>query len=266
MDIGINIRAMGVQSTPDIIRTILLEAEQAGVASAWISEHIAIPPDDAEGSGGRYLDPLTTLGWMAGQTRTIRLGTSVLILPYRPALPTAKAIATLQELSGGRLLLGVGIGWMQAEFDALGIERAQRGRTTDDMLRFLRKCFANDIVEQNGQPFLFKPRPPRPPIFIGGGAPHAVERALTLGDGWMPMGRPDALAEAIRDYRARAAERGHPGLLALFVRWNPDDPDGNRARLEQCADAGATTAIVSMPYNDAEDWLSTLAALQRFQS
>ena len=97
MDIGISIRAMGTQSTPAIISDILQSAEQAGIESAWIAEHIAIPPDDAEGSGGRYLDPISTLGWMAGQTSTIRVGTGVLILPYRPMLPTAKAIATIAE-------------------------------------------------------------------------------------------------------------------------------------------------------------------------
>ena len=88
---------MGEQSSPDIIQTILTQADQAGIESAWIVDHIAIPPDDSEGSGGRYLDPLTTLAWMAAQTSNIKIGTSVLILPYRPPLPTAKALATIQE-------------------------------------------------------------------------------------------------------------------------------------------------------------------------
>jgi len=109
--IGINIRVMGPQSSRSTITSILKQAEAAGVESAWIVDHVAIPPDEAKGSGGRYLDPVTTLAWMAGQTQSIKIGTSVLILPYRPKLPTAKAIATIQELSGGRFLLGVG-GWL----------------------------------------------------------------------------------------------------------------------------------------------------------
>ena len=128
MKIGINIRVMGPQSSRNTITSILKQAESAGVESAWIVDHIAIPPDEAEGSGGRYLDPLTSLAWMAGQTQSIMIGTSVLILPYRPKLPTAKAIATIQELSSERLLLGVGIGWMDPEFRALGVDRHQRGR------------------------------------------------------------------------------------------------------------------------------------------
>ena len=100
-------------------------------------DHIAIPPDDAEGSDGRYLDPLATLAFLAGATSRIGLGTAVLILPYRPPLPTAKWIATIQELSGGRLRLGVGVGWMHAEFRAAGVDRARRGAITDETLAFL---------------------------------------------------------------------------------------------------------------------------------
>ena len=117
------------------------------IADVWVTDHIAIPPDDAEGSGGRYLDPLATLAFLAGVTTRVGLGTSVLILPYRPALPTAKWIATVQELSGARLRLGVGVGWMAAEFRALGVDYARRGRATEDTLTFLDRCFASDVVE-----------------------------------------------------------------------------------------------------------------------
>ena len=130
MHLGVAVRSMGPQSQPDVLLACVRAAEQAGLADVWVQDHIAIPPDDAEGSGGRYLDPLTALAWLAGQVPRIGLGTGVLILPYRPALPTAKAIATLQELSAGRLRLGVGVGWMEAEFRALGVPRA-RARAPD---------------------------------------------------------------------------------------------------------------------------------------
>src|SRR5262249_59689855 len=120
---------------------------------------------------GRYLDPLATLAYLAGVTTRVGLGTAVLVLPYRAALPTAKWAATIQELSNGRLLLGVGVGWMAAEFRALGIDHRRRGRITDETLTVLDACFADDVVHANGQPFLFKPRPARPPLFIGGGPP-----------------------------------------------------------------------------------------------
>ena len=258
VDIGISIRAMGTQSTPEIVGEIVRQADAAGIESAWIAEHIAIPPDDAEGSGGRYLDPLSTLGWMAGQTRRIKVGTGVLVLPYRPALPTAKALATIQELSGGRLLVGVGVGWMQAEFDALGVARQQRGEITDSMLAFIRECFANDVVEANGQAFLFKPRPARPPIYVGGAAPHAIARTLEFGDGWMPMGRLEKLRPQIVDFKDRARERGHPGEVVMFGSLDERDPGAARAVLEAHREAGVTRLVVGRKYDQAEQWLPTI--------
>src|SRR5512147_333006 len=116
MKLGAVVRTMGPQSTRALVTDCARAAEDAGLDTLWVPDHIAIPPDDAEGSDGRYLDPLATLAWLAAATERIRLGTAVLILPYRPALPTAKVIATIQELSGERLELGVGVGWMEAEF------------------------------------------------------------------------------------------------------------------------------------------------------
>ena len=112
MKIGVTLRNMGPQSSPEVLLEGAQVAEAAGIESLWITDHIAIPPDDAQGSNGRYLDPLVTLAVLAGATSRIGLGTGVLILPYRPPLPTAKQVATLQELSSDRLLLGVGIGWI----------------------------------------------------------------------------------------------------------------------------------------------------------
>src|SRR5437867_3397169 len=120
--LGLFLRTMGPQSTRAVIAECGRAAEAAGIDDLWVADHIAIPPDDAEGSGGRYLDPLATLAFLAGATTRIGLGTGVLILPYRPPLPTAKWIATVQELSGARLRLGVGVGWMAAEFRALGVD------------------------------------------------------------------------------------------------------------------------------------------------
>ena len=141
MKFGIALRSMGPQSEPEMLLACAQAAEAAGLDDLWVQDHLAIPPDDAEGSNGRYLDPLATLAWLAGQTESIGLGTGVLILPYRPPLPTAKWVATVQELSGGRLRLGVGVGWMKAEFRALGVARERRGRITDETLEFLQRCF-----------------------------------------------------------------------------------------------------------------------------
>src|SRR5438132_6415666 len=178
LKLGMYVRNMGPQSTRPTLLACARAAEAAGIDDLWVTDHIAIPPDDAEGSDGRYLDPLATLAFLAGVTTRVGLGTSVLVVPYRPPLPTAKLVSTVQELSGGRLLLGVGVGWMAAEFRALGIDLGRRGRITDETLGFLDRCFADDVVEANGQPFLFRPRPTRPPLFIGGAPPHAFRRAV----------------------------------------------------------------------------------------
>ncbi|MBI1814742.1 MAG: LLM class flavin-dependent oxidoreductase [Deltaproteobacteria bacterium] len=118
MKLGLYLRNMGPQSTRATLLECAHAAEAAGIDDLWVADHIAIPPDDAEGSGGRYLDPLATLAYLAGATTRIGLGTGVLVLPYRPALATAKWLATIQELSGGRLLLGVGAG-----LDGRGVPR-----------------------------------------------------------------------------------------------------------------------------------------------
>ena len=123
MHIGLMIRNMGDQSTKEIMAGAALAAEEREFESIWVVDHIAIPPDNAEGSGGRYVDILSCLAWLSGVTSTIKIGSGVLIAPYREILPTAKQIASIQELSGNRLLLGIGLGWMDAEFKALGVDR-----------------------------------------------------------------------------------------------------------------------------------------------
>ena len=257
MRIGIALRTMGDAARADLLIGGAQRAEALGLDSVWVVDHIAIPPDDAEGSGGLYLDPLSTLGWLAGQTRRVQLGTAVLILPYRPALPTAKVLATLQALSGERLVIGTGIGWMKAEFRAVGVPRSQRARIADSTLAFLRECFANEVVQSHGQPLLFRPRPKAPPFLVGGAAPHAIERALNLGDGWLPMNlNPAKLAPLAADYRRRAEDRGLPApRIATFLGGpqpgKPRDLAEARAHVQAFADAGATDLIVSGRYEDA---------------
>ena len=104
-----------------------------------------LPPDDVEGSGGRYLDVLATLAFLAGATERIRLGVSVLVLPYRPAVLTAKQVATIQELSGGRMILATGVGWMRREFEALGVDSSERGAITTETLRVIASIVRSDV-------------------------------------------------------------------------------------------------------------------------
>ncbi len=261
MKLGVTLRNMGVQSTPQTLLACARTAEDRGCDSLWITDHIAIPPDDAEGSGGRYLDTLTTLAWLGGATTSIRLGSGVLILPYRPMLPTAKQIATVQEVTDGRLLMGVGIGWMDAEFRALGVDRHQRGRISDEMLTFLNDCFANDEVTLNGQTFLFKPRPSKPPLLIGGRAPHALERAVALGDGWLPMAKNAAqIAEDVSTYRQMAEDAGRSDSTVTVMTRLPDGPAAADAAA-QFAELGVDELVVTVTYQEASEFSDGLDAL-----
>jgi probable F420-dependent oxidoreductase len=259
MRLGVALRSMGPQSTRETLLACARAAEDAGYADVWVQDHLAIPPDDAEGSGGRYLDPLGALAFLAGATERIGLGTGVLNLPYRAPLPTAKTIATLQELSGGRLLLGAGVGWMAPEFRALGVPRSERGRRTDETLAFLAECFARDEVEANGQRFLFLPRPPRPPIYVGGAAPHALARAARFGDGWMPMARDGAALRApIAELRERFAAEGKPPPAVVALASLPRDAGAARAALHGFADAGVTHLVLAERYRDPTEFRALL--------
>jgi len=259
MKVGAVVRNMGPESTRETIADCARAAERAGLDDVWVVDHVAIPPDDAAGSGGRYLDPLATLAFLAGATERIGLGTAVLILPYRPALPTAKWIASLQELSGGRLRIGVGVGWMPAEFRALGVDRKRRGAIADETLGFLRSCFdsgeAGDVVAANGQEFLFRPRPRRPPIFVGGAPPHALARAIRFGDGWMPMGvEPQKLRAPIAELRRLASENGRPEAEVVAMGRLPlEEPARAAEQLAALSEVGVTRLIQAERYpNSAE--------------
>ena len=247
---------MGPQSTPELLRECACIAEELGLDELWVADHIAIPPDDAKGSGGRYLDPLATLAFLAAVTERIGLGTAVLNLPYRPALPTAKWVATIQELSGGRLRLGVGLGWMEAEFRALGVSKRERGALTDTTLEFLERCFASDEVEENEQRFLFLPRPERPPIFVGGAAPHALRRAVRYGDGWMPMsGDPEQLRPQIAELRRLAEEAGRDAPEVVVLTMLPlHDPQRAAELALVFAEVGVTRLIHAPRYNDGSEF------------
>lgn len=270
MNLGVALRSMGSSSAPDVILGCARAADASGVDDLWIQDHIAIPPDDAEGSQGRYLDPLTTLAWLAGQTRRIGLGTGVLILPYRRPLPVAKAIATVQELSGGRLKLGVGIGWMKPEFDALGLLRSRRAADSDHALETFRRCFGavDDVVELNDQPFLFRPNPTAPPIFVGGMSERALRRAVRFGDGWLPMGADAAKLEpAIARLGELASEagRGRPAVIAMGA-LPSTDADEAAEKLATLSAMGVDGVVIGAGrYESIEEFESLVDAIAQIR-
>jgi len=262
MKFGVVIRNMGPQSTRTTIAACARAVEDAGFDAAFVVDHLAIPPDQTEGSGGRYLDPLTTLGYLAGITTRIRLGISVLVIPYRPAVLTAKQLATLQELSGERIILGTGVGWLRQEFEALGVDPRKRGALTDETLQVLHTLFANDVNSYNGKlvkfpPFVFAPRPARPPIWIGGSGPKALERTLQFGDAYYPIGlKPDELTQIGTYLREEANKRGRT-VPELIVGGMIREGEGGTAsmidRISAYRDAGANYYVLGLGrYPDAD--------------
>jgi alkanesulfonate monooxygenase SsuD/methylene tetrahydromethanopterin reductase-like flavin-dependent oxidoreductase (luciferase family) len=263
VDLGVAVRSMGPQSQPEVLLACVRAAEDAGLADVWVQDHLAIPPDDAEGSGGRYLDPLTALAWLAGRTSRIGLGTGVLNLPYRPALPTAKAIATVQELSGGRLRLGVGVGWMDPEFRALGVPRAERGRRSDAALDFLHRAFASDVVAEHDQPFLFLPRPAGRRSTSAAAASTRCAAPRATGTRGFPMGGdPAALAAGRARLADLAAEFGRPraGIVA-FAGFDPRAPARVADTVGALREAGVDRLVAGVRYADADAFADHVAFL-----
>ncbi len=255
MKLGIYLRNMGPQSTRSLIADAARAAEEAGIDDLWVADHLALPPEESEGSDGRYVEPLATLAFLAGITERVALGVGVLVVPYRPALLTAKWIASLQELSGERLILGVGVGWLNKEFRALGVDARRRGAITDATLAFLHACFAADEVEANGQTFLFRPRPPRPPIIVGGAPPHAIRRAVRFGEGWMATGAHSQMLDTgIAQLRAGMKAAGKPAPeIVLLQRLPVEDDERLASRLSELAALGVTRVVHPWRYRGAEE-------------
>lgn len=211
-------------------------AEEAGFESLWTVEHVVVPsgydseyPYDPSGKmpGGEELaipDPLIWLTWVASATSTIRLATGILILPQRNPVVLAKELATLDHLSGGRVELGVGVGWLEEEFDAIGVPFAERGRRTDDHVAAMRALWSETRATYHGEFTSFEdcislPQPVDQgiPIHVGGHTDIAARRAGRLGDGFFPgKGKPQDLARSMELVKATAREHGRdPDAIEL---------------------------------------------------
>jgi len=268
MRMGVFLRNFGPYSTSANITACAKAAESIGLDDLWLSDHIAIPPEEAEGSGGRYLDPLATIAYLAGVTQRIGIGTSVLIVPYRAPLVTAKWIATIQELSNGRLTIGAAVGWMEAEFRAAGVEHKRRGAITDDTLQLWHDFFAADEAEINGQCFVFKPRPQRPGFLIGGAAPHALNRAVKLGDGWMPTeGDAEKLREPIASLSERMLQAGKPNPDVIPLTSLPlEDLPAAVDKLSALSEVGVTGIVHAGKYENEKEFESIAERLMEVHS
>jgi len=244
---GFALPGRGPLAKPDILVKLAQAADRFRYSSIFVTDHVVLPtssrsvyPYHASGQlpGGvrqDYFEPLTLLTHLATATKKIRLGTSVLVIPYRNPLVTAKMLATLDVLSGGRVILGAGVGWLEEEFVALGAPPfRERGQVTDEYLRVMRECWTRTELRFEGKYYrvsdvVFLPKPFQKggiPIWIGGHTDAALRRAGELGDGWHPIGlrppgllRPAEYAEKANRVRAWAERAGRdPRSLTLTFR------------------------------------------------
>jgi probable F420-dependent oxidoreductase len=237
---GVILPNYGLDSHRDGIRRVGELAEELGFDSVWTTEHIIVGPEAVD-PYGRVYDPLITLAWISGWSQRVRIGTSIVLVPLHNPIHLAKEVATLQELSGGRFTLGVGIGWHKDEFDFMGVPFEGRGRRADEAIRLMRALW-NGERDFDGEFWSFndatsEPHPsPIPEIWVGGSSDRAIRRARELGDAWHPSrgSNPD---------HVRRVKEQHPDLRVI-PRTTPDKVD---AMLE----AGAEGAVVAFENDDA---------------
>jgi probable F420-dependent oxidoreductase len=221
----------------DGVAAVARAAEQAGFDAVAVTDH-PMPEDEWMRSGGHHaLDPFVALAFAAAVTTRIRLLTYIYVLPYRNPFITAKGVATLDALSGGRLVFGVAAGYLEPEFRALGVPFEERNELADEALRAMKRAWTEDGVHFEGRHFVARghtqlPRPtqrPHPPIWVGGNSRQAIRRAVELGDGWMPIFNPRQYAK-----RRRTAVVETPDDIRGRLAWAREVADeiGRRTPLE----------------------------------
>ncbi len=266
---------------PEQLAPVAQRAEGLGFESVWVAEHLVFPtqirsryPYAKEGvppinPATPLLDPLLALMQVAALTERIRLGTNVYILPLRHPIAVARMVTTLDVLSRGRVSFGVGLGWLEEEFDAVGVDFATRAGRTREAIRALRALWTEETPSFAGRyiafpPVRFEPKPvqrPHPPILVGGESEAALRRAAALGDGWYGVGHtPESAAARVGRLRALLAEHGRAALpFDLTVSHGGGDLTADDVRRYQ--DAGITR-VVSLPWRrarEAEEGLGRLA-------
>ncbi|MEE9286046.1 MAG: LLM class F420-dependent oxidoreductase [Dehalococcoidia bacterium] len=261
-NLGFGLDARRARQHRDLVLAVAEQADALGFDSVWVGDHLALPtqprrpyPYSTDGSflpsDSPLLDPIATIAVVAGRTRRVKLGFGVLVAPYRHPLVAAKLLSTIDVLSDGRLILGVGVGWMPEEFAATGADFQRRGAMTDEWVRFVRETwtadepeFHGDFYHLSGMSVLPKPLQERVPIWIGGNGSRALRRAAALGDGWDALhALPDALAPRLDELWRLCRENGRDRQeMTVSVRGGPlrlterPDPDPARSPLSGTPD------------------------------
>jgi probable F420-dependent oxidoreductase len=268
-------------TTFDLLDAVAAESEARGISTLWVGEHVVLfteyashYPYAADGripapSGSGLLDPMVTLSYLAAHTRTVRLGTAMLLLPQRNPVYTAKEVSSLDWLSGGRVDLGIGVGWLKEEFDALGVPWERRGARTDEYIEVLRTLWCDDTSSYAGEIYQLPecemfPKPvqqPYPPLHMGGETTAALRRVARVGNGWHTFNRsPEELAAGLKELDAEldAVGRSRSEVrITVCPYFNELTPEG----VERYAEAGADAVAALFFCFSAEDVAQTFDAL-----
>ncbi len=239
MKFGYRLPNIGGQVSPDAMVQSGVLAEELGYVSLWVADHVVAPRAYAAGFS-HLLEALILMAHVAAKTDKVELGTSVLVLPYRDPILVAKQVASIDQLSHGRVALAVGAGWMKEEFDLLGVDYNKRGRLLDESIKLMRQLWTGEVVNFSGRLLSVKdaislPKPAHHvPIYIGGASDAALNRVVKLGDGWHPLGlSPEEVAQAAK--RLRASKKDVTITLRLCVDLRegatPKDEAGTRVDL-----------------------------------
>ncbi|HLH28627.1 MAG TPA: LLM class F420-dependent oxidoreductase, partial [Acidimicrobiales bacterium] len=251
---------------------IATAADRLGYDHLTCSEHVVVPVDVAPVRGSRYWDPLATFGYLAAVTERIRLATAVLVLAYHHPLAIAKRYGTLDQVSGGRLVLGVGVGTLAEEFEILGVPFADRGSRADDALRALRASLSQSRPRYEGEHYRYSEvvldpsARPEVPIWVGGRTGLSLRRAVRLADGWCPFGlRADEVAALLQ--RASSSEDWGSRAVPLDVvlqngrPFDPaGDPDGVAHAVDRLVEAGATGLQLRLVHRSRDHYIEQLEA------
>ncbi|MEM7141698.1 MAG: TIGR03619 family F420-dependent LLM class oxidoreductase [Actinomycetota bacterium] len=267
MQLGIHLPQFGRAASAEAIRRVATAAEDMGYRDVWVSDHLVRPASQPYPSAYLF-DPLMTLAWAAATTTTIGLGTSVLVVPQYHPLQLANSLASLDQLSGGRVIVGAGVGWSEGEFAALDQDFANRGARMDEALDLMRAVWTDEPAGFAGEHYAFDdlkvlPKPAREvPIWIGGGSEVTYRRAVERGDGFQAISTdPADLAPIVA--RIREARPEPEFTISYRTGWDPQGMDHGVIREEAAAYADAgVTHVVSAPWREnVDDWLRSMEVL-----
>lgn len=254
-------------ATIDDISRIARIADELGFDHLTCSEHVAVPLDEAAARGATYWDPLATLSFLAARTSRIKLTTSVLVLGYHHPLEIAKRYGTLDRISGGRLVLGVGVGSLEEEFELLGAPFADRGKRADDAMRALRASLSTTQPSYDGEYYRYSGLvvepcavQPRLPIWVGGHSLRSLRRAVALGDGWMPFGLGGTMLSEM--LATVDVPDGFEVVLSTRLLDVSGNPSAALRQLRALRHHGATTVTCSIAAESVTHFCDQLGALR----